>query len=803
LDILLHDLRYALRIMLRRPGFTTLVVLTLALGIGANTAIFSVVNAVLLSQLPFKDPERLVSLGEINPGWSTTLASSHAFVEWKRRNKVFEKLATMVWWDANLESGTEPQSVISANVSSSYFDLLGMQPLLGRTFLPEECVRGSRKVVILGHAIWQQLGAPREIVGQTLRINGESYTVVGVMTPLSYHGPFVGLGDLWMPSQLDEQAALANPSGWRGFRVLGRLKPGISLETARAEMEAIESQLAREFPKLYSGYSVLLRPLHEFVVGETRPALLMLLVAVGFMLLIACANLANLLLAKAVAREKEVAIRMALGAGRRKIIRQLLTESILLSLLGAAVGLLLAYGGIRLLTHHYFENIPLVGQSNLGERVLFFTLMLSLLTGVLFGLAPALGATRTDLNGTIKEGGQSGMGGVRHNRIRDLLIVFEVAMAMVLLIGSGLMLKSLWNLSTVDAGFQRNNILTFDLSLPGSRYNEAQSRVTFFRRLLSRLETLPGVSAAGANRYFPLRDRQFSNPIYLEGQPVPEGQESVVQYGGITSGYFRALGIPVIKGRDFTEQEMWETGGAVVINERMARLLWPNQDPLGKRIKYGPQENWLTIVGVVSDVRQRRLDIEPYPQIYVPYADYKHTTMTFAVHTTTNPTGLISAVRREVLAQDSGLPLFNVMTLNQAVEHTTAGRRLTTLLLGSFATLALILAAVGIYGVLSYTVSQRAHEIGIRLALGAQPKDVLKLVVGNGLKLALLGLVIGSALALLLTNLMSSLLFGVTSRDPITFVLVAAFLFIVTLFACYLPARRASRIDPMIAIRYK
>jgi len=656
--------------------------------------------------------------------------------------------------------------------------------------------------VVLSYGLLQRLGASTKIVGQQVRISGEGYTVVGVMPRLAYTGPFIGLGELWMPSQIDELRARASPSGWRGFRVLARLKPAVGLDQARAEMEVIASQLAQEFPIIYSGYRVMVRRLHDFAVGDVRSALFVLLGAVGFVLLIACANLANLLLAKALARQKEIAIRLALGAGRRRLIRQLLTESVLLSIMGTVVGLLLVYGGIRLLVSLYADNIPRVAESNVGGTVLVFAASLSLLTSLLFGLVPALAATQTDLNKTLKEGSRGATAGLRHDRFRGLLIASEVAIALVLLIGAGLMTKSLWNLSRVNVGFQSDHLLTMDLTLPGSRYKEVQQRVTFFRQLLVRLEGLPGVGTVGANRYFPLRDRQFSNPIFVEGQPVPEGREPVVQYGGITSGYFWAMGIPLLKGRDFSEREMWETGGVVIINAAMAHQLWTTQDPLGKRIKHGAQQNWLTVVGVVGDVRQRRLDLEPYPQIYVPHSDYQHTTMTLAVRTGSNPTGLVTAIRREISALDPSLPIFNVMTFDQALTQSTADRRLTMTLLSLFAALAMALATVGIYGVLSYMVSQRTNEIGVRMALGAQQGDVVKLVVGQGVQLVLVGLSVGWLAALFLARLMSSLLFGVTSGDPAIFLGVTMLLFIVTLSACFIPARRASKIDPIVAIRH-
>jgi len=797
MEPLWQDLRYAARTLLKRPLFTLLVVVTLALGIGANTAIFSVVNAVVLKPLPFKEPDRLVSLGETNSGWSTTLASSHAFMSWQERSTVFERMAATVWWDANLESGPEPQHITLISATGDYFSVMGVEPILGRNFRPEEMERGGPKSVIISYPIWQRLGSSRDLIGQPLRMGGDSFTVVGVMPPVDGAGLSIGWGDVWAPSRMDFQAVKTKPSGWRGFRVMARIKPGVAIPQARAEMELIERQLAQELPNIYAGYGVMLRPLHDFIVGDVRQVLLVLLGAVGFVLLIACANVVNLLLARAASREKEIAIRLALGATRRQLIRQLLAESLLLSLLGAAIGLGLAWLGLRSLIAFDPANIPRIEQTAIDGRVLGFTLALSVITSVLFGLAPALGATKVNLDRTLKEGGR-GASGARH-RQRDLLVIAETAFALLLLIGSGLTLKSLWKLTQVDAGMKTEQVLTLDLTLPSSRYREPQQRVAFFRQLLGRLEALPGVAAAGANRYFPLRDRQYSQHVFVEERPVPEGQEPVVHYGGITSGYFRALGIPLLKGRDFTEQEMWETSGVVIINESLAERLFPNENPLGKRLKHGSQ--WQTIIGIVGDVRQRRLNEEAYPQLYVTYADFKHTTMTLALRTTTDPAALIPAVRREVQTLDPALPVFNVMALDSFIGRTISGWRLSALLLGLFASLALLLAAVGIYGVLSYSTEQRTREIGLRMALGAQRSDVLRLIVGQGLKVVAAGVVIGLVAALALSRVMKSLLFGVTATDPLTFAGVALLLVVVALIACFIPARRAAKTDPMVTLR--
>jgi putative ABC transport system permease protein len=801
MTMLWQDLRYAARALAKKPGFTAVVILTLGLGIGANTAIFSVVNAVLLAAPPFREPEGVVRLGEVNQGWSTTLASAHAFIEWKERSAAFEKMARATWYDGNLETGAEPRHVVTVSASADYFAALGVAPLLGRTFTPDELGETGHRVVVISHGLWQRLGGDPRIVGQTLRLDGQSQTVIGVMPPVNYQGPFIGWGDIWHPLHRSEQSARLKPGGWRGHTVIARLKDGVTVEQAQAELERVEQQLAAEWPNLYTGYTPSVRQLQDFITGDVRPALLALLGAVGFVLLIACANVANLLLVRAAGREKELAVRAALGAGRGRLARLLLVESLLLAFAGAAAGLGLAYLGIRALVAFNPENLPGLSGVALDWRVLGFTLLLSVVTGLLFGLAPALAAGKMDLNEALKDGARGASGGVRRQRLRNLLVVSEVALALLLLAGGGLALKSFWNLVRVDAGFRAERVLTMDLVLAQERYKENHTRTNFFRQLMARLNALPGVEAAGANRYLPLRDRQYSNPVFIEGRPVPEGQEPVVQYGGIIGDYFGAMGIPVLGGRDFNEQEMWETGGVVLINESMRRRLWPDEDPLGKRIRHGADEKWRTIIGVVGDVRQRGLEAEAHPQIYTPFAEYQHTTMSLAIRTTGDPQAMLGAVRREIAALDPLLAPYNIFTLEEAVERTLVGRRLATWLLALFAGAALLLAAVGIYGVMSYTVSQRTREIGVRLALGAEARDVLRLVLGQGLRLIGLGIAAGCVTALLLARLLRTMLFGVSATDPLVFAGVALLLMLVALAACFIPARRAAKTDPMMALR--
>ncbi len=801
METILQDLRFAARTLRAKPVFTAIVVLTLALGIGANTAIFSVVNAVLLAPLPFRNPDRIVRLGEVNPGWSTTLASSHAYIEWKERSTTFETMARATWFDVNLETGLEPQHVVAVFASADYFATLGVEPLFGRTFAPDELGETGHRVIVLSHGLWQRLGADPQIIGQTLRIDGDSQTVIGVMPPINYQGPFIGWGDVWYPLFRSEQSAQVKPNGWRGNTVIARLKDGVSAVQAQSELERIELQLATEWPNLYTGYRPLVQKLQDFIVGDVRPALLALLGAVLFVLLIACANVANLLLVRAAGREKEMAVRAALGAGRGRLVRLLLTESLLLTLAGAAAGLGIAYLGIRTLVALNPENLLGVSRVGLDWRVLSFTLLLSVVTGFLFGLAPALAAGKMNLNETLKDTTRGANSGARRQRFRNLLVVSEVALALMLLVGSSLAVKSFWNLIHVDAGFRSERVLTMDLVLPEERYKENHQRTNFFRQLMAHLNALPGVEAAGANRYFPLRDRQYSNPIFIEDRPAPPGQEPVAQYGGIIGGYLRAMGIPVLRGRDFTDQEMWETGGVLLINESMRQGLWPNKDPIGKRIKHGADQQWQTIIGVVGDVRQRQLEVEAHSQIYTPFSEYQHTTMSLAIRTKSDPKAILGAVRGAISALDPMLAPYNIFTLEEMVNRALTGRKLATWLLSLFACAALLLATVGIYGVMSYSVSQLTREIGVRMALGAQAIDVLALILGQGFRLIGLGLAAGGVAVLLLRRLTQTLLFGVSATDPLMLVGVALLLALVALLACMIPARRAAKTDPMVALR--
>jgi putative ABC transport system permease protein len=575
----------------------------------------------------------------------------------------------------------------------------------------------------------------------------------------------------------------------------------VGIEQARAQLNGIHSQLAREDPLTYGGYRVLVTPLMEFVTGSVKTPLLVLLCAVGLLLLIACVNVANLLLARAASRDREIAIRIAEGASRARLIRQMLTESLLLSLTGAAAGLLVAWSALRAIIRLSPPDLPRIQAATIDWRVFLVAFGLALITGVLFGLAPALTFGRATVAETLRSGARTSSQGHARQRLKSVLVSAEVALALVLLVTSGLLGRSLLRLLAEDAGFARDRAVTFELLLPGARYKDPAQRRAFFRELLHRLEALPGVVAAGANRYFPLHERQYSNPVFVEGTPVPDGQEPVVQYGGITSGYLRAMSIPIRAGRDFTEEEMWDRSGMALINESMARRLWPGQNPLGRRFKTSVDGSWQTVIGIVGDVKQRGLELEAYPQVYLPYSEYPHNIMSFAVRTTSSPANLIGVVRSEVARLDPNLPLSRLMPLDQMVEHTVAGRRLATLLLAMFAGMALVLAAVGLYGVISYLVAQRTNEIGIRMALGARPADVTRLVLARGLGWTIIGLLTGVVVSLATGAAISTLLYGTSPTDPGTYLIVCALLLAVATAACWMPARRATQIDPLVALR--
>ncbi len=807
METLWQDLRYGARQLARSPGFTVVAVLTLALGIGANTAIFSVVNAVLLRPLPHPEPERLtmVWLDNRNEGWPEDLTSYPTYLDWRSQNRSFEDLAAFTPSEASLSGDGEPERVRSAVVSASYFSVLRVQPAQGRVFRPEEEVPGAEPVVVLSAGLWQRRFAGRpDILGQPINLGGNPFTVIGVM-PSGFDAP--ARTELWLPFSGQPQQLLdARDPLW--LRVIGRLKPGVPLAEAQAEMTAIARRLEQEYPDSMANLGVNLVPLHTHVVGKARPALLTILGAVLFVLLIACANVANLQLARSAARERELAVRAAIGAGRLRLVRQLLTESLLLATLGGVVGLLLAFWGVETLRGLLPATVPRVDEIGVDTGVLLFLLGATLLTTLLFGLVPALRTSRPDLNDSLKEGGRTATGGA-HARLRSALVVGEVALALLLLVGAGLMLRSFQNLLGIDPGFQHRNQLTFDLNTSPSKYPEPAQVAQFYEQVLGRLRALPEVEEVSAASDVPLSGSIWpnANSFALEGVArSPEDQSISVNITVVTDDYFRTLAVPLVSGRFFGPEDTPESAPVVLINQAMARRYWPNEDPVGKRMKYGGADStgpWRTIVGVVADVRDSELDRETRIASYLPQSQTRRRAMTLVLRASSDPLRLVPTVREQVWSLDREMPLANVSTLEARLERSLAQRRFNMLLLGVFGALALTIASIGIYGVIGYSVAQRRHEIGVRMALGAQRGDIFRHVVGQGIGLALLGIGIGLAGAFALTRFITGLLFRIEPTDPVTLVVVSALLAGMAFLACFMPARRAAKVDPMVALRYE
>jgi putative ABC transport system permease protein len=803
METLFQDIRYGLRSLLKKPGFT-LTVIALALGIGANTAIFSVINGVLLRSLPYANPDRIVMLWEkgLADRNLQNLISPGNFLDWQKQSTSFEQMAAV--WDlrANLTGGNaEPEEIKVQFVSQPFFAALGVQPLVGRSFLPEEDTSGSELVIILSHELWQtRFGSDPEIIGKQATINGRQRTIVGVMPP-GFH--FLdNKVRAWLPLALDPAINYRETTG-RYLRSVARLKPTVTIQQAQAELNGIAKQLEQAYPTKNVGWGINVIPIHEQVVGEIRPILIVLLAAVAFVLLIACANVANLLLSRAAARQKELALRAALGASRLRLIRQMLTESVLLALMGGLVGVALAYWGIHLLIGFGPDNIPRLSEITIDPRVLGFTFGISLLTGVLFGLIPALQASRPDLNDALKEGSRGSTGG-RSGTFRNLFVIAEVSLALVLLIGAGLMIRSFARLQSVQTGFNPESVLTMRAQLPRKKYGEPHQIVDFFKQAQARIAALPGVQAVGAISYLPLAGLASRDSFKIPGQPPPApGQEPGVEVRVITPTYFRAMGIPLLKGRLLDERDVKESR-VLLINETMAKKYFANQDPVGKQIEVmwdgsGPDE----IVGVVGDIREGALEKEPEPAIYWTHPREPYSGMALVVRTSGDAARFQTAIQKEIRAIDPEQPIADVRTMKEVISRSIARPRFNTLLLTIFAGVALVLASVGLYGVMNYSATQRTHEVGIRMALGATRTDIMRLVVGNGMLLTLIGIGIGVAASLGLTRVMASLLFGITATDVPTFLGVSFVLVAVALIANYIPARRATRVDPVIALRYE
>lgn len=807
---LFQDLRYGVRMLLKRPGFTLIAVLTLALAIGANTAIFSVVNSVLLRPLPFRESERLVLMWETSPQTGRMGAAGENFREWKKQSQTLEGITLYANSDFNLTGDGEPERIQGTAATANYFSVIKAEAAQGRTFLAEEDRPEAPRVAVLSYGLWQRrYGGDRNIIGKALKINGENATIVGVMPQ-----DFASESQLWIPFVIDPNQPI---TGGRSYTALARLKPDVTLQQAQAEMDTIARRLEISRPEFNAGWGVQLVPLMEQVVGGVRPALFVLLGVVGFVLLIACLNVANLLLARSAAREKELAIRAAVGASQGHIMRQLLTESMLIALLGGALGLLIALWGVDLLLAISPNLLPRTKEIGIDKTVLGFTVLLTFLTGLFFGLAPALKYSRPDLNEVLKEGKQTAAAGFGRGRLGSALVVAEVAIALVLLIGAGLMLRSFLRLTKIDPGFNSQHALTMQIPLSEAKYKEDQQAVAFYDEALERLRALPGVEAVGTTHVLPLSGTDSNRPYIVAGRPLPEpGKETAASYRVISSDYFRAMGIPLLQGRDFNSQDNAQSSGVVMINKTLARRTFAGEDPVGKQMRQGAinsESPWLTIVGVVGDVRHAGLDADAKPEMYFPYSQIamqksnsiskNSRRITLVIRTTSDPSNLAAAARREILAMDKEQPVVNVRTLEGYISAWVAPQRFNLLLLSIFAGIALLLASVGVYGVIAYGVAQRTHEIGIRMALGAQAVDVLRMVVRQGMTLVLAGIGFGLVGAFILTRVMSKLLYGTSATDPLTFAGVALLLALVAFIACLIPARRATKVDPMIALRYE
>ncbi|MFL6254126.1 MAG: ABC transporter permease [Pyrinomonadaceae bacterium] len=795
-----QDLRYGLRMMRRGPGFAAVAVLTLALGIGANTAIFSVVNAVLLRPLPYRDPARLVTV--LHDGWKPVAPAN--FLDWREQSSSFESIAAAQLWSLTLTGRERPEQLEVLQTSAEMFRVLGVDAALGRTFVAGEDQPGREHVVVLSHGFWQRrFGGGTDAVGRQVMLDGEPYTVVGVMPPDFQFAPFWAThAEAWVPLNLSRRV-----SDRRGqsLRVFARLKPGVTLGQAQAEMEKINRQLAEQHPRENEGLTVSVDPLHEKVVGKSRPALLIILGAVGFVLLIACANVANLSMSKSALRRRELAVRIALGAGRWRVVRQLLTESLVLSLAGGAAGLLLASWSNTALASLGPDTLPRVRTASLDASVLLFTLGLSVFVGLLFGLAPALHSTKTDLIESLKSRAQGASRGRRHERVRQLLVVVEVAVSLVLLVGGGLMMRSFLRLTSIDPGFDPRGVTTATVPLSGPRYATDEQRAAFFQRLTTQLGSLPGVKSVSAINHLPLGGDVWTLGFTVEGRPAPpDAERPAAVYRVVRPDYFRTMGGALLQGRDFTERDDATSPGVIVVNEALARRQWPGEEPLGKRITVnGEGSKSREVIGVVKDVKQGEWASEPQPEMYLPHLQAASPrSMTLVVRTSVDSSEIGSALRREVWAIDSDLPVSRVASMEEVVAESVGQQRFNTLLIGLFAGVALILAAVGVYGVMSHAVAQRTHEIGVRLALGARGRDVLGMIIRQGLALTLTGLAVGLAVALALVRVMNSLLYKVSATDPLIYGGVAAALTLSALLACYIPARRATKVDPMVALRH-
>jgi predicted permease len=816
-----QDLRYGVRMMLKNPGFTLIAVLTLGLGMGANTAIFSVVNGVLLRPLAYQEPERIVTL--LQGGRSPVSPAN--YLDLRANAKSFTQISAAEAWGGALSGGDRPEMISGLRMGQGMFELLGIPPMLGRTFQSDDYQSGKDHVLVLSHKLWRRVfnGDP-QIVGRQLQLSGESYTVVGVMPPTFQFPPFWSTrAEMWGPLELSPRATNRRGSS---LRIFGRLKPGVDRVAAQSEISALSKQLEQAYPDANTGMNLRVDPLNEKVVGDVRPALLMLSATVAFVLLIACANVACLLLARATARQKETAVRLALGANRGRILRQLLTESLLLSSFGAVLGFFLAVWGVSWITtslagdsSSFSARLPRLSEIGLDATALVFTFGVSLVTGILFGLAPALAASKTDLNQVLKESGRGLMGG--RMRLRETLVVAELALALVCLIGAGLLIRSFWKLQSVDPGFNSRNLMAMNVSLAGASQYVGPAREAFYREAISQISALPGVESASAVNHLPLAGDRWSTPLVIEGRPLPPpGQDESTVFRVIRPGYFQTMGVPLRSGREFTDRDAPDSPGVIIVNETLAHRYWPGENPIGKRVTLddprvpvtpntpGPQ--WATIVGVVKDLKQDSWMDAPSNEVFLPFQQSRSfyssisgpfTSMTFVMRSSVEPQSLLSSAQAAIRGLDRSLPVSNITTMEQVVADALWQQRFNLQLLWMFSGLALTLAAVGLYGVMSFSIAHRTQEVGVRMALGARRRDVMALVLGQGMKLAVFGISIGLAGAAAITHLISQLLFGVGATDLTTFAVIPVLLAFVSLLACWVPAMRATRVDPVVALR--
>ncbi len=810
---LMQDMRYGIRMLAKNPGFAFIAVLTLALGIGANTAIFSVVNAELLRPLPFRDSGRLLSVATANSRMHSSNGSTSYpdFMDWRSQNQVFEKMAAYTGATFTLTGQVNPAHLEGASVSSDTFDLLGVSPELGRTFQPGED-EPNHHVVVISDRLWkQQFGGDPRIVGRTITLDNSGYTVVGVM-PASFRYPLQREpAAIWstlspLNETTDNSPPMVQHRGAHFLTCIARLRPGVTLAQAQAAMDVIASSLSKQYPDTNKYMSVHLSSEQERLTGSIRPALLVMMIAVGLVLLIACVNVANLLLARATTRGREIAIRTAMGAGRIRVVRQLLTESLLLAIVAGIFGAAFSIWGSEVLVRLSPENLPRVDEIHIDGWALAFTAGLSLLTGILFGLAPALQSTHSNIVEALKEGSLSTTAGRSRHGLRSSLVIVEMALALILLVSAGLLIRSLIRLQDVNPGFDPHNVMTASLDLPDAKYSDPK-KAEFFRELIPQLEAIPGVQSAAAVFPLPMSGDEIRTSFQIEGRPVAKSDESHTSIRVVTPNYFGTMRIPLLRGREFTERDDASATKVLIVNQAFAQQFFPGENPIGKHILAGianaGEPPMREIIGVVGNVKFEDLTTEFSPESYIPYGQLQFGSLTIVVRSSKDPEGLAKPIASVVQSLDKDLPTYSPKTVERYLDGTIAVPRFNTFLLAIFAALAMVLTAVGLYGVISYTVAQRTHEIGIRMALGAQPGDMMRLVVSQGMRLALFGVAVGLVAALGLTRFLSSLLFGVSSTDPLSFAAVVAMLFAVVLLACYIPARRAMRVDPMVALRYE